>query len=349
MLRNRIAPAILCLGLLSGAVAHAQEPWTNGLDLVGSAEIVRPSKHKDKILRLTHTSQYMAGAAWLKQKQKVSGGFETEFNFQLTWQGGVAGADGFAFALQNSGPQALGNIGSAGGFALGEKRYRTPKRLPQSIAVFFDTFQNPESGDPSGNYIAICTGGRSGEMKWPPTRLMYNRNLSVDLKDGRMHKVQIFYHQPILSVVLDGKTVLLSTVDLSTVIDADGASYVGFTASTGAGWQNHDILNWSFQPELAPAVSSNLTVVSSDILYLQEACLPDRNLCTPERSVVKEIGTDTYHLILPANLPWGVSIPNPAGHPVVTGNAKGVACWNVAALGSHGCNGADSIEPQEVN
>jgi len=172
-------------------------------------------------------------------------------------------------------------------------------------------------------------------MRWPPPRLAYARKLPVNLKDRKVHGVRIVYQPPILKVVLDEKTVLTSTVDLSTVVDADGAAYVGFTASTGNGFENHDILNWS----LTPAVSSNISVVSSSIAYLKTACLPDRNLCTPERSQVEESSPGTYHVVLPANLPWGASIPNLSQRPVEVANAQGLACWDLAAQGPQGCNG----------
>jgi hypothetical protein len=215
------------------------------------------------------------------------------------------------------------------------RRYGKAVGIPRSIAIFFDTFRNPEIGDPSDNYIAICTAGRPKQMHWPPTRLAYTRRLPVNLKDRSVHEARIVYQPPILTVLLDGITVLTSTVDLSTVLDVDGAAYAGFTASTGSGFENHDILNWSLRPE----VSSNISVVTSDISYMKTACLPDRNLCTPERALVEQSGPGTYHVVLPANLPWGASVPNPSERLVVVTNARGMACWNLRALGQQGCNG----------
>ena len=317
--------------LLLPATVDSQNPPGRALRLVGSAELT------GNVLRLTPSERHKAGAAWFEEKQVVSSGFTSSFEFQLTQQGGLGpGADGFAFVLQNSGPDALGSPGSAGGFGLGDlQRYGKAPGIPQSIAIFFDTIRNPEIGDPSGNYIAICTAGRPRQMRWPPPRLAYTRKLPVNLKDRRVHGVRIVYQPPILTVVLDGQTVLTSTVDLSTVVDADGAAYVGFTASTGNGFENHDILNWSLRPE----VSSNISVVSSSIAYLKTACLPDRNLCTPERPKVEESAPGTYHVVLPANLPWGASIPNPSQQPVVVTNAQGLVCWDLAAQGPQGCNG----------
>ena len=301
---------------------------TGKLSLVGSAARV------DRVLRLTTATEEIAGAAWYPEKQSVANGFETAFQFQLTEQGGLAkGADGFAFVLQNSGPRALAGRGGAGGFALGDG-FGKPDRpgIPHSIAIFFDTYRNP--GDPSGNYIALCTNGSRAEMRWPPPRLAYTHKLRVHLKDGRVHAVRAVYKPPILSVFLDqgAAPVLTSTLDLSTVVDAQGLAYVGFTASTGAGYENHDILSWSF-------TAGSRADVSSNISFLSAACLPDRNLCTPDRSVVEERGPGRYHIVLPANLEWGASIPNASGQAVVVTNARGTICWDLKARGAEGCSG----------
>ena len=240
--------AQVILGCLLLRAADSQEPQAGGLRLVGSADL------QGKLLRLTPAKRHMAGAAWFERKLTVSGGFESSFEFQLTEQGGLGpGADGFAFVLQNSGPDALGNRGSAGGFALGEvQRYGQAQGIPRSIAIFFDTYRNQRFGDPSGNYIAICTAGKPRQMRWPPLRLAYTRKLPVNLKDGQVHETQIAYKPPILTVVLDGHVVLTSPVDLSTVIDADGAAYAGFTASIGNGLENHDILSCGLPAEPKP-------------------------------------------------------------------------------------------------
>jgi len=287
-----------------------------------------------KVLRLTPSVEFRAGAAWAPDKQTVQSGFETTFQFQLTAQGGLGrGADGFAFVLQNSGPTAVAGRGASGGFALGDG-VGDPRRpgIPNSIAVFFDTFRN--EADPSANYVAICTNGSIGQMHWPPPRLAFTRKLKVHLKDGRVHTVRLEFKPPVLSVFLDhvAAPVLLSTVDLSTVVDSEGKAYVGFTASTGAGYENHDILSWTFSAGLKPDVSSSIS-------FMNAACLPDKNLCTPDRAVVDETGPAHYHVVLPANVQWGASIPNPSDQPIYITNARGTICWDLNARGPEGCRG----------
>jgi hypothetical protein len=312
----------------------------SGLSLAGSARRAGSPQQEGPVLRLTPSQHDVAGAAWFREKQWVGSGFESVFQFRLTEQGGLGrGADGFAFVLQNSGPSALGADGSAGGFALREDpTYGSPPGIPQSIAVFFDTFKNDEIGDPSNNFITICTAGTPKQMRWPPPRLASSKKLPVNLKDRKIHTVRISYQPPVLAVYLDDARVLVSAVDLSTVTGPDGAAWAGFTASTGAGYENHDILSWSFS---RPDVSSGM--VSSVLSFPKANCLPGRNLCTPEHAVIDESDSGAFHVVLPGNVEWGASIPNPEGHLVAIRNASGSVCHNVESLGAAGCSGPEAL------
>jgi hypothetical protein len=300
---------------------------TKGLVYAGNAA------RAGKVLRLTPAKMQKMGATWFADRQPVANGFETTFQFQLTHQGGLGnGADGFAFVLQNSGRAAIGGRGNAGGFAVGDG-LGDPNRpgIPKSLAVFFDTYRNPE--DPSDNYITICTNGRAGEMHWPPSRLAYTRDLNVFLKDRAVHSVRILYRPPVLSVFLDDAAApaLESAVDRSIIADSDGSAWVGFTASTGGGYENHDILNWSFSAAPKSDVSSNISFLTSE-------CLPDRNLCTPGQAVVEEIRPGEYHVVLPANREWGTSIPNASGKTAAVSNTRGTVCWDLKTRGPDGCS-----------
>ena len=324
---------VLLCAVAPTAFVHAEAiEFASSVDLAGAANL------EDRALRLTDAERHKAGAAWLRDRQPVAGGFETAFQFRITASGGLGGgADGFAFVLQNSGPMAIGGKGSGGGFALGDEK---SEAIPQSIAVFFDTFRNEEIGDRSNNFVTICTAGRPQELRWPPPRLASSKKLAVNLKDRKSHTVRIVYEPPVMSVYLDNARALATAVDLSTVIGADGAAWVGFTASTGEGYENHDILSWSFS---RTAVSSAMSAVSSNISFIREACLPDRNLCTPERATVEETGPGTYHIILPGNLEWAASVPNPLGTKVTIINVRGAVCRDVSTLGAAGCAGPGAL------
>ncbi len=317
-----------------GAIHFEDFAVLQGLSLVGDASL------SGKVLRLTRAKHDRSGAVWFREKQQVAAGFDTTFQFQLTHPGGLGhGADGFAFVLQNAGPDALGGRGSAGGFAVEDPTYSHQEKtaIPWSIAVFFDTYRNGDEDDPSNNYIALRTYGQPSEMQWPAPRLAFTPKLPVRLKDQRIHSARILFQPPKLSVFLDESPtpVLESVVDLSIVLDQQGAAWVGFTASTGGGYENHDILNWSFT---ATDVSSSISAVSSHITFLMSACLPNRKLCTPDSAVVEHTNTG-YHVILPGNLEWGVTIPEPAKGSLVVTDAHGIVCWDDKAQGSDGCSG----------
>jgi hypothetical protein len=323
---------LLAAGVQAAAIDFPDFASLNGLTLAGSA------RKEGSVLRLTPSLHDVAGAAWFRDKQPVGGGFESVFQFRLTEQGGLGrGADGFAFVLQNSGPSALGADGSGGGFALRED---ATVGIPQSIAVFFDTFKNGEIGDHSNNFVTICTAGTPKEMRWPPARLASTKKLAVNLKDRKVHTVRISYQPPVLAVYLDDARVLASTADLSTVTGADGAVWAGFTASTGSGYENHDILNWSFS---RPNADASMSSISSVLMFPRAECLPGRNLCTPEHAVIDENASGAFHIVLPGNLEWGASIPNPGGRTVIIANASGRVCHNVESLGVAGCLGPEAL------
>jgi len=319
---------------------------TADLNLIASAAIFGTR------LRLTPATKGLVGAAWYRGRMSIAAGFETAFRFQLTSRDGGAahyGGDGFAFVLQNSGNRAAGSGGSSGGFALGAHEFTGGPGIPQSIAVFFDTFRNLDEADPSDNFISISTSG-AGPLRWPPPRLALVPRLRTSLKDGKIHQARIVYTPPVMSVYLDDRNhpVLASPVDLGTVVDSAGTAFVGFTASTGAAVENHDILSWSF--------TSTRESVTSSILFSEvpnTSCLPDRNLCTPQQPTVEPIAGNRYHIVLPANQPWSATIPNPEGLKPAIQNSSGWVCRNFKEIGAAGCAGpagngiaGNSLQPE---
>jgi hypothetical protein len=85
--------------------------------------------------------------------------------------------------------------------------------------------------------------------------------------------------------------------------------------------------------------SSSLFSVDSQISYADWPCLPDRSQCTPERPIVKELGSGKYHVILPAQAEWGVSIPTPTGAAATMQGATGIVCLDAESRSTSSCNG----------
>jgi hypothetical protein len=284
--------------------------------------VVGSASTRNGSLRLTPSKQMQRGAAWRTNRVAVRDGFETSFRFQISDTKGLGpGADGFAFVIQNAGPAALAGRGASGGFAFGHNvRDQNRPGIENSLAVFFDTFQN--ESDASDNSVSICTNGSKGQMRWPPPQLAINARLRVEFKDASIHEARIRYEPPMMRVEIDGNTVLESPVDLGRMVGQDGMAYVGFTASTGEGFENHDILSWQY--------SSRTVAVDSSISFARFDCMPSKSLCTPAEAIVEELGTGRFHVIVPAHLPWAAQIANPSGAAVEVRELRGLACLGSA-------------------
>jgi hypothetical protein len=284
-------------------------------------------------VRLTRAKNDLGGAMWRTGKQHIAAGFDTRFLFRISEPGGLDdGADGLAFVIQNHGNRALGGYGGAGGFASGDGIHSgAGPGIPHTLAVFFDTHKNDEAGDPSGNFLTVSMNGPAGAVRWPPKRLALVKKLPFKLKDGKEHRAHIRYQPPVLTVYVDERKDPI----LRTVIDAEGMAYVGFTASTGGGWANHDILDWDWQP----AVSSTISVVTSNITFASYDCLPDRNLCTPRQARVTPLEGGRYRIALPAHLRAGAAIPNPLESPVQLVQSAGIVCAESNPNAAPACSG----------
>jgi hypothetical protein len=305
--------------------------------------LIRDARRSKQLLRLTDADMFLAGAAWYRQKQPVCSGFETTFTFRLTDQdrGRGRGADGLAFVVQNEHAKAIGGFGASAGFMRSDQGAAGPLERPilRRLAIFFDTFQN--AWDDSGNHMAICSNGPAPDMRWPPRCLADSQKLTVNFKDGNPHTVRIVYDPPHLAVYLDEspEPVRAGALDLSGIVGGDGTAWVGFTAATGGGYENHDVLNWKFSAGPRGGAGSTMSTVDSSISFAPVSCLPDRTLCTLEQALVQDKGNGQFHVYLPANLEWGAYVPLARGTPARVTNVKGTVCWEPRLRTSSGCNG----------
>lgn len=220
------------------------------------------------VLRLTPATELQAGSAWFTTPQAVAGGFSTTFAFQLSGfsQCSVGGdpaiftpcpADGFAFVIQNSGAGALGPAGCGIGFGGTTSGCNNGTGITNSLAVEFDTFNNGDSDGQSGNHVAVqsCGTGPNTVDETGPCSLAQNYGLPVTLADGSVHSVTISYASGKLTVILDNKDLFPGGVpfDLTSIGLTNGTALVGFTGSTGAAFENNDILSWTFTPQAQSA------------------------------------------------------------------------------------------------
>lgn len=261
------------LALLAVPVAAAQtidykEFSTNkGLTLNGSATVV--SVGDLKVLRLTPAEEEQAGSAFFTDKVALKDGFEATFTFQIRGDAEF-GADGFAFVIQNSSARAVGTAGSGLGYGVAENDDQATG-IAKSLAVEFDTFtlkafddaEDPFQ-DPNGNHISVHSRGPEPNNVSEEYSLGAVSNGLPSFKDGKPHTVKISYTPGSLKIYLDNMETPVQTLAITldalsgkgfkdaSVLDAEGKAWVGFTAATGGGVNDHDIVSWSLTPK-APA------------------------------------------------------------------------------------------------
>jgi len=202
-------------------------------------------------LRLTPALPTQSGGAWLAVPVTLAPGigFSSSFTFRMHGGGGAEPADGLAFVLAAD-PTSLGHADRYGGSMGFEGVART-------LAVEFDTFKNGE--DASSNHVAI---NRDGVLT---NDAAYNPYGVVDcgfgvgiitpgcLADGNIWTATVAYDGAdgkLAVTVRDGtaavqQAIVGHAVDLQALLGGERA-YVGFSAGTGDGFQNHDLLSWRF-------------------------------------------------------------------------------------------------------
>jgi hypothetical protein len=269
--------AICCLVVFAAGSAQAQQTIsfpdfssTANLQINGNAAVVPTN-----VLRLTPNRFGQVGSAWYTNSLSLAQGFSTTFTFKLANQGdgSIGAADGIAFVIQNgsfsgngtSGRFAIGPVATASGGGIGFQG------LTNSVAIEFDTFCNGTDSNSdtcvansfsSANEVGILSCGaspNSANHASPTAPLnpgcgiaQANATTSI-LADTTVHTAVITYTPPPcecsnLTVTLDDHLVLSASFDLASLglSDANDNAFVGFTAATGAGFENQDILSWSF-------------------------------------------------------------------------------------------------------
>jgi peptide-N4-(N-acetyl-beta-glucosaminyl)asparagine amidase len=223
--------ALVAVAMVFGQTAQALTFDTNVWNEVGSATI------DGGVLTLTEDGDNDpdAGAAWLLEKQRIDRTWVMEFDFAIPAVSG-AGADGFAFVIQNAGSSALGQ----GGLGYGGIR--------RSVAVEFDTFVSGGQFDVTDNDIGVHTRGTRANNVHERYSLG-TTEANVDMSDGLEREVEIRYDSEIrrLFVEVDDQYELSVPLNIKRRLDSRRA-FIGFTGSVdGPDTQTVEISNWSFE------------------------------------------------------------------------------------------------------
>ena len=299
---NRSRFALTWLWLVAASAAHAQTTIsypnfssTAGLNLNGSAAAVTTGD--GVVLRLTPALGGRSGSAFSNTKITlgVADSFSVFFQFRLT-NPGYTSADGLTFVVQPV-SASLGGGGGGIGYA----------GISPSVAVEFDTYDNGELND---NHVAVdVNGGLQNFATAAPYGVngCYNAvGVPGCMANGRLWSVWIDYDGTRLHVaVADNSTIrpadLISyPIDIAATLDTN-AAYVGFTAGTGAAWENHDIVNWQFVASYAPIVGPSSMVISP-------ATLPVGYAGISYSALMAVTGGTAPYTWSSANLPAGMSI-----------------------------------------
>lgn len=254
MPRSLLAPAILALTTVVAAAPAQSAVVIDYNDFLGACgggtlACVGSADTSTSVLRLTPAATGQAGAGYSNTAITLGAGstFSTSFQFRLTQAGGIDPADGLTFVLAQ-GTSGLGGAGGGMGYF----------GVPNSVAIEFDTFDNGEAG--GSNHVGLDTNGSLSSLtvsspygvsqcdfsggSYLGDGCMSNGKLwSAFINyDGTTQKLNVSVQQEgmaLISVISD------YTIDIASILGAESA-HVGFTAATGSGFENHDILNWKF-------------------------------------------------------------------------------------------------------
>jgi Bacterial lectin len=241
----------------------------NGSGFSGSPSFVPPASPQpsvSQVLRLTANQGNWATSAWYQAPQIVSSGFTTTFSFQLG-STSTFDADGIAFIIQNSSLSALGPGGCGIGFGASSSGCTTGAGIPNSVAIEFNTYPNGAGVDPSSDDVTIqnCGGITPNSVDARCSLKSIDLTGKIRLADGAVHVAAITYTPSAQSTCGTGGTQTCSTIDvildgvdlfpggvpfdINTIGLSGSSAYVGFTAATGGGNDDQDILNWTFTPQ----------------------------------------------------------------------------------------------------
>jgi hypothetical protein len=249
MIRRLLVTASAAIALGAGLPAQADliidyATFTGAcgtsLTCAGSAGVA-----PDGALRLTPAAFNNAGAGYSTTPVELGVGatFSTTFQFRMSDAGGIDPADGFTFVVARA-STGLGGVGGGLGY----------QGVANSIAIEFDTYDNGEAG--ASNHVALDVNGSLSSLVTVSPYGISSCHLGNHLSDGCLSNGKVWS----ATINYDGTTQKLNVsvqqegmallslitdhiIDIGAVLGAPEA-FVGFTAATGSGFQNHDILNW---------------------------------------------------------------------------------------------------------
>lgn len=264
MKRQFVLRTLATITVLAGGGVPASADFVfNNFSSISALSLNGDATRVGSVLRVARGADRVkhGGSVWYGQRQRLIDGFDATFVFNMNGPGGLGpGADGLAFVVQDSpdGLLACGGLGSGLGYA----------SIRQSLAVEFDTWTWGAPGEVDVDHISVQTRGDEGnrhedEYAIPPAPVL----LPFELDDGADHTARVRYLPGTMQVYVDDLNtprlvvpVELTNIEGDRILDVDGKAWVGFTAATGGGYQNHDLVAWQFHTIPEPPTAALLLV-----------------------------------------------------------------------------------------
>jgi serine/threonine protein kinase len=170
--------------------------------------------------------------------------WQTFFEFTISESGGLeGGGDGLTFIIQNS-PNGVKAIGAPGAY-LGYGNQGDYPSISPSVVIEFDTWYNPEFGDPNNNHLGINLNGNIISEVVAISE--------INFKNGEIIRVWIDYNgaDQTLEIFINftnnkpSEPLLVKYINLEKILGSK--AYLGFSAGTWNAWGNHDLKRWYFE------------------------------------------------------------------------------------------------------
>ncbi len=265
---SQIRRSLCVAGIVAAAVAGSAQaavtnfnfpnfPSSSNLNLVGQAAVAGGS------VVLNPAQGSTRGAVWYNGgKVEVAGGFSTRFEFRITDINAFP-ADGFALVIQNTSPTAIGGVGGGLGYA-NNPVFDPNGGITNSFAVEFDTWNNTPQWDDFAQPQCVSFQSRGLLSNDPGADASLGMAPINPINDNQTHVAEITYGEGVMTVSLDGTTVLSRSIDLANLLSLDaGTAWVGFTAATGgaAAAESHSIQSWQWNSNIPSPGTGALAVL----------------------------------------------------------------------------------------
>jgi hypothetical protein len=216
----------------SGGIDAAQLALNRGATVTGG------------VLQLTDGSPAEARSAWFRNLVPVN-----TFTSDVTFQIKSPVADGFTFAIQDAGLNAVGLDGAGLGY----------QNIPRSVAVTFDLYNNQGEGNNSTEVFIDGAAPALYALTIPST---------VNLHSGDVMHAHLSYDGAHLTLSLSDtvtganfETVFPGTIDIPSIVGGNYA-WVGFTGGTGGKTSIQNILSWTYSTGGSAGFAAQPPVIS---------------------------------------------------------------------------------------